>query len=183
MKLGIDNLISQTHRKKGVRKLCEEVLDLLTQCMEDVRLIANELRPVALKYFDIASVLADHARHFGTRANISIEVTQEGELPPLEERVGLLLFRAAQEALTNVARHAHASQARVILGSYTNGVTLEVLDDGVGVTDASFKKPLSLGLLGIRERAVAHGGSLTLEPRVPHGTRFLLRIPTAPSAT
>ncbi len=181
MKLGIDNLISQ-NRRKSVRKLCVEVLDLLTQCMEDVRLIANELRPVALKYFDVSSVLVGHARNFGSRANLAIEVIQEGELPPLEERIGLLLFRAAQEALTNVARHAHASQARVILGSYASGVTLEVLDNGVGITDASFKKPLSLGLLGIRERAVAHGGSLSIERRAPHGTRFLLRIPTAPSA-
>lgn len=180
MKLGVDNLMARTQRQRAIHLLCAEIRDTAGQCMQDVRLLANELRPIALKYFDISSVIAEHARWFGTRSKLDIQLSEEPGLPPLEEPMRLLLFRAAQEALTNVARHAGASHVKLTLRPDPTGITLEVIDNGVGITETSLKRPGSLGLLGLRERAVAQGGTLTLERHAPRGTRFAFHLLLTP---
>lgn len=168
-----------TNRQKAVNELCMEIREAVAKCMEDVRQILNELRPIALKYFGITAAIAEHAGQFGARANLDIRVSGEADLPPLEEPVRLLLFRAAQEALTNVARHAAAAHVQITLRPDPAGITLAVIDDGTGIAEASLKKANSLGILALRERAEALGGNLTIGPHLPHGTRLAVRLPAA----
>jgi signal transduction histidine kinase/AmiR/NasT family two-component response regulator len=182
MKLGVDNLILHTNQQKAVHELCVEIREAVAKCMEDVRQIANELRPIALKYFGIAAAIAEHARQFGARANLDIRISEEANLPPLEEPARLLLFRAAQEALTNVARHAAATHVHITLRADPAGITLTVIDDGTGIAEASLKKVSSLGILALRERAEALGGSLTIGLNLPQGTRLAVRLPAAPTS-
>jgi signal transduction histidine kinase len=145
--------------------------------MENTRQVANDLRPVALAYFGVSAIIKEHARHFGERSNLTIHVSESAEFPKLDEATRLLLFRAAQEALTNVARHAHATTVDISLRAADGRITMEITDDGIGIADAAMNKHRSLGLLGLRERFAALGGGLKVERRVPKGTVVTLHLP------
>jgi signal transduction histidine kinase len=86
------------------------------------------------------------------------------------------LVRAAQEGLTNVARHAHATAVKVVLRAGRGGVAMSITDDGIGFTEASMHKPRSVGLVGIRERFAALGGGLVIRRRNP-GTTMTVYLP------
>jgi signal transduction histidine kinase len=177
MKLGIDHLAGQAKRRTAVNKLCEELRQAIAKCMDDTRTIANDLRPVALDSFGIGAVITQHARHFAARSNLNIRVVEGEVIPPQTDSVRLLLFRAAQEALTNVAKHAHAATVQISLEADADRITLTVADDGVGIATGSLRKPQSLGLLGLRERVEALGGELTVTRNSPSGTRLTLQLP------
>jgi signal transduction histidine kinase len=86
-------------------------------------------------------------------------------------------FRILQEALTNVARHAHARRVIIRLQRTPAYLQLEVVDDGIGISDAQLDGTASLGLVGMRERALACGGELAISGRPGGGTAVLLRAP------
>jgi signal transduction histidine kinase len=94
----------------------------------------------------------------------------------------LLLFRATQEALTNIARHARALNADIVLEATLQHVELRVADDGIGLPAGSLDKSGSLGLLGIRERARTMGGTLAIDTNAAGGTTLVLRLPLAQAA-
>ena len=88
-----------------------------------------------------------------------------------------MFFRAAQEALTNVVRHARARTVNITLRTDRDIATMEICDDGIGMPDDGQVKPGSLGLLGIRERFQAAGGGLKVERNVPTGTKLSVHLP------
>jgi PAS domain S-box-containing protein len=179
MKLGLNHLEILAKRKTGIKKVCRELTAVVTKCMENTRQIANELRPVALAYSRVSAVIMDHAKHFGRRSKLDIRVTESAQFPELDESTQLLLFRAAQEALTNVARHAQATTVDIVLHAGPDRITMTIADDGVGITEAAMKKAHSLGLLGLRERFAALGGGLSAERRLPKGTTVTVHLPAA----
>jgi len=87
------------------------------------------------------------------------------------------VFRIFQEALTNVARHAQASAARITLAADPENVTLQIEDNGCGIRPEAVVESRSLGLLGMRERASVLGGEVAVTPLTPKGTRVTLRLP------
>ena len=89
----------------------------------------------------------------------------------------IALFRICQEALTNVARHARATAARIVLARTRDHVALEVRDDGAGISQAALTNVKSLGLLGMRERARAFGGDVAITGTPGAGTLVKVRIP------
>jgi len=178
MKLGLGQLESLAKRRRSVKFLCSEIELAVTKCMESTRLVANELRPVALAYSPVSSVITEHARHFGERSNLKVSVTETNELPPLNEPTQLLLFRAAQEALTNVARHAQATTVDIFLSAADGQIMMEITDDGVGISDGAMNKPRSLGLLGLRERFATLGGGLTVRRGERSGTSLTVYLPS-----
>ncbi len=177
MKLGLDHLETLAKRRAGIRKVCKELTLAVIKCMEVTRQLANDLRPVALAYSPVSTVITDHARHFGERSSLRVNVTEGAEFPDLDEATQLLLFRAAQEALTNVARHARASAVEITLRADNGRITMEIADDGIGITDSSMEKTHSLGLLGLRERFATLGGGLAAQRREPTGTTFTVYLP------
>lgn len=177
MKLGLDHLKTLAKRRAGIKKVCKELTLAVIKCMEVTRQLANELRPVALAYSPVSTVIADHAQHFGERSSIRVNVTEAAEFPDLDEATQLLLFRAAQEALTNVARHARASAVEITLRADNGRITMEIADDGIGITDAAMNKTHSLGLLGLRERFATLGGGLAAHRREPTGTTLTVYLP------
>ncbi len=177
LKLGLDHLLGQTKRRVGIQRVCRELGAAVAKCMEDIRQIANELRPVALAYFGVTAAITEHARKFAGHSNLKIDVSGVASLPKFPEATELLLLRAAQEALTNVARHARATAVDLSLGAEAGHIMLRIADDGVGIEKSALSKPRSLGLLGLRERFEALGGGLTVENRLPHGTLLTLRLP------
>jgi signal transduction histidine kinase len=88
-----------------------------------------------------------------------------------------MFFRAAQEALTNVARHAHASSIDIVLRADGEFITMDITDDGIGIEETALAKAGSLGLLGIRERIGALGGALLLRKSAGAGTTVSVRLP------
>ncbi len=180
MKLGLNYLDAFANKGSRIKKVCRELTHAVTQCMEETRQVANELRPVALAYSRLSAVVAEHARHFGKHANLNITVTESAEFPQLAEPMQLLLFRSAQEALTNVARHARATAVHIVLRTGSGRIMMEVSDDGVGIADDAASKPRSLGLLGLRERFTALGGGLSVRRTEPTGTSLTVYLPNPP---
>ena len=179
MSLDLSRLEELAKKRVGIRKICKEVALAVVKCMESTRQIANDLRPMGLAYLPVSRVIAEHARHFEQRSKLKIRITESEAFPQLSESVQLLLFRAAQEALTNVARHAHATGVEINLRAEDERITLEIADDGIGIEDGALNKPRSMGILALRERFEALGGGLSIQPARSRGTSMTVYLPRA----
>ena len=161
-------------------KEIQSVRGLLDQIEDRIRRISHELRPTILDDMGLVPAIEFLADGISQRWGIPVAVrgTVSGSLPlPVETA----LYRAAQEGLTNVARHAQATQAEVTLQQSPHHITCSVRDDGKGVDPlAGSSAPngrRGLGLVEIRERMAALGGTLRLVPRLERGTDFIVEIP------
>ncbi len=144
-----------------------------------VQKIAAELRPGALDALGLEPALQAEARRFQERSGIHcIVVAQETRAISTPE-VANELFYICQEALTNVARHAHAGSVEIRLQTEGDTLVLDVRDDGVGMSPELLKTPRSLGLIGMRERALQCGGTIAFTRNQPRGTRVTVRVPGA----
>lgn len=148
-----------------------------------VRKLAAELRPGALDQLGLGAALEEKARRFAEQFGIPcVAVVPEAE-PLLSREIRTELFYICREALTNVARHAHASRVEIHLTAGPDAVTLVVADNGVGLAEAGSGGRASLGVLGMRERAAHCGGTVAIGPNEPRGTRVAARIPLPPVPT
>jgi two-component system sensor histidine kinase UhpB len=162
-------------RDAPVRDDLEEAREGLRASLEDVREIARRLRPEALDDLGLASALAALTNDMARRTGLRVERRLSADLVALEPEEELVVYRVAQEALTNVARHSEALGASVSLARAGDGrVTLTVRDDGRGFDPARHAQ--GTGLRGMRERAVLIGASLDVESRPGHGTTVRLRL-------
>ncbi len=152
-----------------------EASALLDRAHASVRRIATGLRPPALDALGIGPALEGEARRFEERTGIRCETAVVG-LPPLPPPITVALYRMVQESLTNVARHAGAGRVLVRLEVAGGEVVLRVEDDGRGPPPDP-EAGAGLGLLGLRERAVALGGSARLEPGSSGGAALVVRLP------
>ena len=177
MMLGLDHLRAQARGRAGVTQVCQELAAAIDKCMLATRHIANELRPSALAHLPVSVALKDHARYFGEISGLRIRVDEIAPIPALDEATRLIVFRAAQEALTNVARHARASSVEIVLRAGSNCIAMDITDDGIGIEDAALVKAGSLGLLGIRERVGALGGRLVVRKNDRVGTTVSVHLP------
>ena len=139
------------------------VQEAVRSSLEDVRRIALELRPEALDDLGLVSALAVLCERFSQRSGLIVNQRMADELPGLDPEVELVVYRVAQEALTNVARHSGASQAELSLRAQDTGLVLAVSDRGAGLT--SDGEP-GTGIRGMRERAGLIGASLQVGSNV-----------------
>ncbi len=142
-----------------------------------VQVIAAELRPVVLDKLGLGTALQYEARRLHERIGISCKVhlpETEQEMPP---ELSTALFRIFEECLTNVTRHSQASEVKVELKTEAGWVTLCVQDNGRGITGAELASPVSLGLLGMKERAALLGGKITITRDEDHGTVVTASLP------
>lgn len=177
MKLGLDNLEAQARGRAGVTAAFKEITTAIGKCMSDTRQIANALLPNALAQQRVAEAIDLHARYFAELSGLRITVDEIAPFPTLNESTRLTLFRAAQEALTNVARHAHASRVAIVLRAQAGSVEMEVTDDGIGIPEDALSNVGSLGLLGMRERIAALGGEFSISNNNGAGTTVSVRVP------
>jgi signal transduction histidine kinase len=143
--------------------------------LETVRRIAMDLRTSVLDDLGLAAAIEARARELAARASLELELELQ-EPPAVERAIATVVLRAAQELLTNVVRHASARRVSIALRDTGGMLELRVRDDGVGIDPASTRKRSSLGLLGIRERALAYRGSFEIAPR-SSGTEAVLQLP------
>ena len=144
---------------------------------EDVRRIARQLRPEALEDLGLQSALASLATAFGEQAGINVRRQLQPSVP-LSEEQELVVYRVAQEALTNVARHAQATQVELRLARRGAQAVLTVRDDGLGIHPGAL--PSSRGIRGMRERAMLIGAQLEIDSGPDGGTAINLSIPLGP---
>jgi PAS domain S-box-containing protein len=162
----------------AVTQACDEVARAIEKCIRDLRELTNSLRPATIAHLPLATAVSQYARQFAERSGLRIEVNEVGAFPKLNDATRLVLFRAAQEALTNVARHARATQVTITLAARPGQLTMTVGDDGIGIGEHDLDKPNALGLLGIQERFAAFGGGLTVLRRESGGTTLTVHLPT-----
>jgi two-component system, NarL family, sensor histidine kinase UhpB len=158
----------------------DELRETARSATEDVRRIARQLRPEALEDLGLQSALAALATSFGEQAHLKVERCLEPSLP-LSEDEELVVYRVAQEALTNVARHAQAT--RVVLRLHQNRAltVLTVRDDGRGLCPGAL--PSAHGIRGMRERAMLIGAQLQIDSKPGRGTEIKLSIPLNPETS
>ncbi|MGC1853642.1 MAG: ATP-binding protein, partial [Solirubrobacterales bacterium] len=135
-----------------------------------------ELRPTALDDLGLAAAIAGQVEQM-KRSGLTAELTAEGDFSDLDDDVQLVVYRVAQEALTNATRHSEAQRVAVSLRRASGGVELEVTDDGRGF--AFEKSERGLGIGGMRERALLIGAELTIESRPDEGTSVKLSVPAS----
>jgi len=150
---------------------------MVDDLVKSVRRIASELRPPILDQLGLPAAVEWLAQDFTRHTGIACQVTIDGTRPVVTPELGTALFRIVQESLTNVLRHAAATRVDIALGVKSNCVTLEIDDDGTGITEAGTTGPGSLGILGMRERAAALGGLLEVSPRSGGGTQVRAWFP------
>ncbi len=156
----------------------QEIKELGRQAQAEMTALLNELRPVGLDERGLVAALTDYVAALERREDI--EVHWQGQaagdllLPlPYEQA----LFRVAQEALTNVTRHAQATQVAVELHATPETVTLQIADDGKGFDPVVIQSGSTMGLRGMRERLAGLGGTLTIDAAPGAGTRLVAHLP------
>ncbi|MFP4346023.1 MAG: PAS domain S-box protein [Anaerolineales bacterium] len=164
----------------SLRERLDDSRSLVEEVTESTRAMMSDLRPPVLDDYGLPATLHWYAEHFEARTGIAIEMELQEIEPrlPLEREVAL--FRVVQEALTNVAKHAHASEVRITLEVEEERIRLEVADDGAGFAGAVPREPEGSegwGLLTMKERAAALGGELRIEAQPGEGTRVAVEAP------
>jgi len=159
------------------RELLAEAQEATRRSVDEVRRIAQELRPELLEHLGLASALKALATSFTERAGLEFEKDFARKLPPLEPDVELAVYRVAQESLTNVARHAQATRVWLSLQPGRDSVVLRVVDDGCGLNGQAAGG--GGGLRGMRERAMLVGAALAIERAETGGVEIRLEAPAA----
>jgi two-component system, NarL family, sensor histidine kinase UhpB len=158
-----------------LREELDETVETVRGSLDEVRRVARELRPGVLEDLGLANALRELCTVFSERAGLRIERRIAPTLPPLGPETELVIYRVAQESLTNAARHAAATRVELRLERVPGGVVLRVSDNGRGLDDGVARTSAG-GLRGMREWALLVGGELDVSPRRPRGVQVRLRV-------
>ncbi len=167
-------------REKAPPELAAELAEirgLANRALNELLALARQLRPTALDDLGLKAALASHVREISGQGAIEATLESSGELGDLPGEVQLVVYRVAQEALSNAVRHADAEAIDVRLDRHGDAVELGVADDGRGFTFEEASR--GLGIAGMRERALLVHGDLQVTSRPRIGTRVRLRVPVA----
>ena len=163
------------HGDSELAQALRDVADGVRESLEEVRRIARELRPEALDDLGLVNALIALSTRIGAQGGPRVRRELQAQLPPLSPDVELVIYRVAQESLTNALRYSGAGEVTVSLTADAEEVTLAVTDDGKGLpTDLPRD---SSGIAGMRERALLVGGMLSLASAPGQGTEVRLTIP------
>jgi len=155
----------------------ESMLGLTDTTIQSVKKICTELRPGLLDDLGLAAAIEWQAGEFENRTGIKCNVKMDPEDITLDRDPSTAIFRIFQEALTNVARHANATEVEASLMERNGALELRVKDNGRGITKEQIQKPRSFGLLGIRERIHNLGGRFQIKGAKNKGTTLMVVIP------
>lgn len=178
MKLQLDLLQSQLGDAARAQQAAEGLRGLIEDTIEVTRNVALILRPAALD-LGLLPALEWLAEDFTLRSEIPCRVEASAGDVALGEKASIELFRIAQESLTNVARHARASQVRLLMRRSDDALEMSVIDDGCGFDPAQAQASGHFGLLGMRERALRLGGTLLIDSQPGRGATICVRLPSA----
>ncbi|MDY6795657.1 MAG: histidine kinase N-terminal 7TM domain-containing protein [Actinomycetota bacterium] len=159
----------------------DEVSEKARQGLRDLRQVIADLRPSSLDVLGLEKSLSTYLERFGVENGMEVEFKSWGSLRHLDSLWEVTVFRVAQEALSNIVRHAEAGRVRMSLGSDNGYLEMVVEDDGIGFNQKEIGRKIAtgekLGIKGMRERAELLQGSLNIQTRQGQGTRIRFTIP------
>lgn len=176
VRLKIEAALLASKLPDELREKARSIETLLDQAMGTTSRVARQLRPGILKEFGLAAAIECQAEDFGHSTGITCRA-QCDEGIELDTDTSLALFRIVQEALTNVAKHAHASLVVVRLRRENGNIALEIRDNGRGIAERDMDKPKSFGLRGIRERVQSLNGIFHIATAEQGGAYLMLKVP------
>ncbi|GHH25386.1 HAMP domain-containing sensor histidine kinase [Streptomyces lanatus] len=156
-----------------LREDLQQAQEITRESLDEVRRLVRRLRPGVLDDLGLVSALTSLAQDFATHTGLRIVHRFDNALPALDHESELVLYRVAQESLTNAARHADARRVEVTLRGADEAVTLEIADDGRGMEAVCE----GAGIRGMRERALLAGATLDIASTPGTGTRVRLTAP------
>lgn len=178
LKLDMSWLASKVSRSTpAVQEKARTMVNHIDETIQTVRRIATELRPGILDSLGLVAALEWQANEFKSRSGIPCHVTSTVDDSRLSQQVATVFFRIYQEALTNIIRHAKATRVDVRLAEEDNALVLTVRDNGRGISEEEITNTRSIGLVGMRERAMLIGGETSLHGAPGRGTTLTLRVP------
>jgi len=181
LRISLELVLADLPEEEGsLRQRIGQAVALTDATTEQIRLLAQNLRPPALDTVGLNATLEGFCQDFARRTGMSVDYVS-AELSGVVEAVSICLYRFLQEALTNVAKHAGTTRARVALRSTGQTISLSVEDDGVGF-DPQIVRSVSgrqrgIGLMGMRERLEMLGGRLDIESQPGMGTHLIAHAP------
>jgi two-component system sensor histidine kinase UhpB len=175
--LGLKRAIG--HAPEDVQGELLTVQEMVRASLDEVRHVARRLRPGVLDDLGLLSAISALATDLSEASRMPVTRRLDRQLPPLSRETELVIYRIAQESLTNVARHAGASLVELSLTAEENHVLLHITDDGHGMDG----REEGAGIRGMRERALLVGADLTVGPRPSRGTEVRLIVPTNAGST
>ena len=158
----------------------------ITRIAESLRLLSHDLHPSLLQHVGLVAALEAHCAEVERCHHIRVAFRADGEVEPVGPDIVLSLFRIAQEAIRNAARHGHARKVLVSLARTRAAIELTIADDGAGFDVHGVREAGGLGLVSIEERARLVGGRVTICSQPRRGTTIAVRVPIeldAPAAT
>ncbi|MDR3577300.1 MAG: GAF domain-containing sensor histidine kinase [Anaerolineaceae bacterium] len=152
---------------------------IVFETSRDLRQLAHDLRPPILTEMGLVPALEQYIDEFSRRMKMpaTFEFQHDRQLARIPENIELICYRIVQEALTNLAKHAQANKVKITLDLTADQLVLSVIDDGVGFTPFAKKEVDGFGLIGIRERVTAVGGTLQIFSQPGRGTQITVEIP------
>jgi len=169
--------------EKNLRARAADLSNLADQTLKTVRRLVQEMRPGVLDDLGLTAALEWQADEFAKRTGIRCRVQSVIDENRLSKDQATALFRIVQESLTNASRHSGATEVSIILNEAPRSISLRIADNGRGITEEEIRAGRSLGLLGMRERAAAAGGTFAIAGRAAgEGTTVSVEIPTTPGS-
>jgi len=179
LKMDVGGLLALTPESADTTPLRNRIIETLDDTVTSVQRISSELRPSVLDDLGLVAAIEVEAMKFEERTGIECELSLPEQAGlRIDGSVATAIYRIIQEALTNVARHSNAGRVELRLRQRPDEMLLEIRDDGRGVTAEEVSDPLSLGLIGIRERAALVGGTVRFEGIAGRGTIVSVLIPS-----
>ena len=180
LKLDLAWLRQRLKDRADLTERLQSVVGRIDGTIDAVRRIATELRPSVLDHLGLVAAVEWQAQEFEKLAGVAVRLSVSSATPTINGATATTIFRILQETLTNVARHAEATRVEIALEVGEAAVLLRVADNGRGISERELRDPRSLGLVGLRERAIACGGELVIEGRPGEGTVVSAWIPSRP---
>ncbi|HKR40736.1 MAG TPA: PAS domain-containing sensor histidine kinase [Paraburkholderia sp.] len=177
IKMDASRILERAHGD-DVAEITRNLIASAQEGIEVVREVSESLYPAALDHLGLEAAIRHHLERFCARHSLAAVTRANGVLSPLSPEQKLAAYRIFQEALTNIARHAHARHVRVRIDVNSATFTLAVEDDGVGLNSSEPRRG-AMGLISMRERAREVGGTLSIGKCTPRGTCVTLTLPLA----
>ena len=168
--------LSEGAEKPWLDKL-KSMSDLVETAIKKVQKISSELRPSLLDHIGLYAAIEWQAREFAKQTAIPCKVKFGNKKFQLNQEISITIFRIFQESLTNIMRHAKATEVKASLDVRSGKVVLKISDNGVGITEEQKSNPESFGLLGIQERVRALKGEYSVHGVPKKGTTLSISIP------
>ncbi len=163
--------------QEAVKEKADGIAGLIYETLQRVKRLSAELRPGLLDDLGIVAAIEWHADEFHKASGIKCKMDVDQQIPKLDKDTSVIVFRVFQEIMTNVARHAKATQVKVVFRLVDNQLVLEISDNGRGIKDEEIGKQTSFGIVSIKERARLLGGSVSFEAKRGRGTTVRMLIP------